>query len=141
MRAYTLIRTQTHANTHEHKHTHANTHTHTYKTSHTHTHAHISARACTPTQTHTQCSFVTGGPSLWNHLPDTVKEAGSIELFKQILKTVVFSQSIEILAFSNFVTVTSTLFDLFVVKKVLNVQPHRTTLLCLHVLCMERCEK
>ena len=36
----------------------------------------------------------------------------------------------------------STLFDLFVLKKiVLNVQPHRTIHLCLHVLCMQRSEK
>ena len=38
-------------------------------------------------------SFAVGGPSLWNHLPDNVKEAGSIELFKQRLKTHLFTQS------------------------------------------------
>ena len=44
-------------------------------------------------------SFAVGG-RLWNHLPDNVKEAGSIELFKQRLKTHLFSQSFEIPAFS-----------------------------------------
>ena len=34
--------------------------------------------------------FAVGGPSLWNLLPDNVKEAGSIELFKQRLKTHLF---------------------------------------------------
>ena len=88
-RAYTHIRTQTQANihTHAHKHTHA------------HTHTHISARECT--HKHTQCPFVVGDPSLRNHLPDNVKEAGSIEVFKQIRKTFVFSQSFEKSAFLN----------------------------------------
>ena len=45
-------------------------------------------------------SFMVEGPSLWNHLPDNVKEAGSIELFKQRLKTHLFRQSFEIPAFS-----------------------------------------
>ena len=45
-------------------------------------------------------SFTVGGPSLWNHLPDNVKEAGCIELFKQRLKTHLFRQSFEIPAFS-----------------------------------------
>ena len=44
-------------------------------------------------------SFAIEGPSLWNHLPDIVKEAGSIKLFKQRLKTHLFGQSFEILAF------------------------------------------
>ena len=57
-----------------------------------------------------------GGPSLWNHFPDNVKEVGFIEFFKQILITVVFSQSFEIPAFSSFALVPLTLFDLFVVK-------------------------
>ena len=45
-------------------------------------------------------SFAVEGPGLWNHLPDNVKEAGSIELFKQRLKTHLFRQSFEIPAFS-----------------------------------------
>ena len=45
-------------------------------------------------------SFTVGSPSLWNHLPDNVKEAGSIELFKQILKMHLFRQSFQIPAFS-----------------------------------------
>ena len=38
-------------------------------------------------------SFAVRGPSLCNHLPDNIKEAGSIELFKQRLKTHLFRQS------------------------------------------------
>ena len=45
-------------------------------------------------------SFAVGGPSLWNHLLDNIKETGSIELFKQRLKTHLFRQSFEIPAFS-----------------------------------------
>ena len=36
-------------------------------------------------------SFSIGGPSLWNNLPDTVKEADIME-FKQILETHRFGQ-------------------------------------------------
>ena len=35
-------------------------------------------------------SFSIGGPSLWNNLPDTVKEADTVELFKQRIKTHLF---------------------------------------------------
>ena len=45
-------------------------------------------------------SFAVGGSYLWNHLPDTVKEACSIELFKQILKTYLFTQSFALSAFT-----------------------------------------
>ena len=76
-----------------------NTHIHIHTHIHTKTHACTRACARVHTHTHTKCSFVIGGQSLWNHLPDTVKEVGSIELFKQILKTVVFSQSLEIPVF------------------------------------------
>ena len=117
-------------NTHIHAHTH--THTHTRKRKHTYTHArkdtrmHASVRS--RASTHTKCSFVIGCQSLWNHLPDNVKEAGSIEFFKQILKTVVFSQYFKIPYFFKFVTVPSTLFYLIVVKEmIINVQSHRTT--------------
>ena len=47
-------------------------------------------------------SFAVGGPSLWNHLPDNVKEARSIELFNQRVKTHLFRQSFAIPAFSLF---------------------------------------
>ena len=95
------------------KKTHARTHSitctriHTHTCTHTYTHAHkdtrMYARVRSRAPTHTQ------GVLSWsevrvcgtrNHLPDNVKEAGFIELFKQILKTVVFSQSFEISAFS-----------------------------------------
>ena len=102
-----LIHTQTH--------THTRTHTHTYTYAHKETRMHASVRS--RALTHTKCSFVIRGQSWWNHLPDTVKEVGFIELFKQILKTVVFSKSFEIPAFFKCVTVLSTLFDFFVVKK------------------------
>ena len=38
--------------------------------------------------------------SVWNHLPDNVKVAGTIELFKHRLKTHLFRQSFEIPAFT-----------------------------------------
>ena len=85
----------------EHSYTHTYTHTQTNTRTYTHaqrdTRMYASERSRAPP--HTKCSFVIGGPSLWNHLPDNVKEAGSIELLKQILKTVEFSQSFEIPAF------------------------------------------
>ena len=116
------MKNKTHA--HTHTHTHIQSHEHSYANTHKHTHIHkctqrhtlARERALACTHTHTKCSFVVGGQSLWNHLPDNVKEAGSIELFQLILKTVVFSQSFEIPAFFNFVTVPLTLVDLFVVK-------------------------
>ena len=36
------------------------------------------------------CSFVVGGPKLWNTLPDDVREAESVSTFKQLLKTHLF---------------------------------------------------
>ena len=92
----------THIHTHK-KHTHRHTYTHAHKD--TRMHARVRLRA----PTHTKCSFVVRGPSLWNHLPDNIKKAGSVEQFKQILKTVVFSQSFENRFFLNFVTVPLTL--------------------------------
>ena len=50
-------------------------------------------------------SFAVGGPSLWYHLPDNVKEAGSIELFKRDLKRIYLKYR----HFLNFVTVPLTL--------------------------------
>ena len=47
-----------------------------------------------------ELSFAVGDPSLWNHPPDHVKEAGSIELFKHRLKTHLFRQSFGISAFT-----------------------------------------
>ena len=95
--------THTHIQSDEHSYTHTNIHTHIQACTQRHTHAHKHTRMHTSVRsrapTHTKCSFVIGGQSLWNHLPYTVKEAGSIELFNHILKTVVFSQSFEIPAF------------------------------------------
>ena len=107
IRRYThaRIHTHTYANTRKHTHTRSQTHTQTHTHTHTHTykptHTHTRTRTCvhTPTQTLTQYSFAFEGPIFWNHLPDNVKEAESIELFKQILKTLEFSQSFEIPAF------------------------------------------
>ena len=91
---YARKHTQTYTHTQTHTHTHAMTHTHIHVHIHTnrltHTYAHV--RAHTNTNTHTQCSFAVEGQSLWNRLPDNVKEDGFIELFKQILKTLVFSK-------------------------------------------------
>ena len=39
------------------------------------------------------CSFVVGGPKLWNTLPEDVREAESVSTFKQLLKTHLFSWS------------------------------------------------
>ena len=112
---YTHTYTHTHIHTHTHTNTHAHTRTHTHTHSHTHTRMHTQTYACTwacaRVPRHTKYSFMMGCQSLWNHLPDTVKE-----LFKQILKLVVFSQSFERLVFLNFVTIPSSLFDLFVVN-------------------------
>ena len=36
------------------------------------------------------CSFVVGGPKLWNTLPEDVREAESVSTFKQLLKTHLF---------------------------------------------------
>ena len=87
------IYTHTHGNTRKHAHRLTETHRrehrhiHTYRYIQTDKHTHIRARACT--HPHTECSFTVGDQSLWNDLPDNIKEAGSIELFKQILKTLV----------------------------------------------------
>ena len=63
-----------HAHTHTHIHTHANTH------AHRDTRMNTSMRSRAPT--HTKCSFVIGGASLWNDLSDNVKKVESIEFFK-----------------------------------------------------------
>ena len=116
------MKNKTHAHTHTHTYNHMNTHTHTHTQTHTHIHkytqrhTHARERAPPCTHTHRKCSFVVGGPSMWNHLPDNVKEAGSIELFKQILKPSYLVNISKIPAFLNLVTVPLTLFDLFVVK-------------------------
>ena len=82
---------RTHA--HVYKHTHAITHTHTYTQTHKDTRMHVKTHACTRVcarvhpRTHTKCSFVIGGPSLWNHLPLTVKEAGSNSLSRYLKRS------------------------------------------------------
>ena len=83
-------------NTHIHIHTHINTYANTPTYTHAHKDTRMKPSVRSQAPTHTKCSFVIGVPSLWNHLPDNVKEVGSIEFFKQILNTVVFSQSFEI---------------------------------------------
>ena len=116
--AWTPIYTYTHihhTHTRTHTQTHENTYTHVHKDTQGYTHARSRAPACIPTNT--QCSFAIGGPRLWNHLPDTVKEARSNELFKQILKHSYLDNLSKYRLYSKFVTVPSTLFDLFVVKK------------------------
>ena len=68
---------------HVYNHTHIHSHTHTCKHTKT-THAckdkRMHARVCSRVHTHTKCSFVVGDPNLRNHLPHTVKEAGSNSL-------------------------------------------------------------
>ena len=109
--------------------THTQSHTLTYTDAHRHTHAckdtriHASVRSRAPT--HTKAFFRDRRPEFVEHLPDTVRNAGSIELFKWILKSIVFSQSFEIPVFLNFVSVPLTLFDLFVVEK-FPTSPHNT---------------
>ena len=116
-RPYTHTYARKNSSIHTRTNTHTQTHIHTYTYRQTNSHTHTRTCAHTPTQTHTQCSFAIGGPSLWNHLPENIKEAGSMEFFTQILETLVFSQSFEIQTFLNFVTVPSTLFNLFFCKK------------------------
>ena len=118
---------------HVYKHTHTQSHTHTRK--HTKT-----MHACKDTHTHTKCSFVIGGPSLWNHLPHTVKEAGSNSLSRYLKRSYLVNLSKYRLV-SEFVTVTLTLFDLFVVKYGAKCPTYRTKLPFLHELCMERSKK
>ena len=78
-----------HIDTHTHTYNHMNTHIHTHTQTHTHTHAHTHTR--THTYTHAHKDTLMHASVRSPDLPDNVKEAGSIELFKQILKTVVFS--------------------------------------------------
>ena len=107
---------------------HACTRIQTHTCNHTHIHAntprrrmHVKTHTCTRacarvhTHTHTKCSFVIGGPSLWNHLPHTVKEAGSNYLRRYLKRSYLVNLSKYRLV-SEFVTVPFTLFDLFVVK-------------------------
>ena len=77
--ALTLI--YIYAYTYTHTHTHTRKHTHTRM--HTKTGMRAGVRSRAPT--HTKCSFVIGGQSLWNHLPDTVKEARSISCLSRYL--------------------------------------------------------
>ena len=101
---------------HTHTHIHANTRRHTHACKDIR-----STRACarahphTHTHTHTKRSFVIGGPILWNHLPHTVKEAGSNSLSRYLKRSYVVNLS-EYRLFLNVVTVPLTLFDSLVVK-------------------------
>ena len=76
-------------------------------------HASVCSRAYI--HTHTKCSFVIGGPSFWNHLPHTIKEVGSNSLSRYLKRSYLVNLSKYQLV-SEFVTVPSTLFDLFVAK-------------------------
>ena len=109
-----------------------------------HVKTHACTRACARghphTNTHTKCSFVIGGPSLWNHLPHKVKEAGSNSLSRYLKRSYLVNLSKYRLV-SEFVTVTLTLFDLCVVKYGAKCPTYRTKLPFLHELCMERSEK
>ena len=104
--ARTRIRTHTQSHTHTRKHT---------KTTHACKDTRMHASVCSRASTHTKCSFVIGGLSLWNHLPHTVKEAGSNSLSRYLKRSYLVNLSKYRLA-SEFVTVPLTLFYLFVVK-------------------------
>ena len=104
-------RAHTYTITHMHSHTHTCEH---IKTTHackdTYMHASVCSRTHTHTHTHTKCSFVIGGPSLWNHLPDIVKEVGSNSLRGYLKRSYWVNLSKNRLD-SEFVTVPLTLFD------------------------------
>ena len=70
--------------------THMYSHTHTckhIKTTHACKDIHMHASVCSRVHTHRKCSFVTGDPSLWNHLPHTVNEAGSNSLSRYLKRS------------------------------------------------------
>ena len=119
--------------THTCNHTYIHAHTHRRRM---HEKTHACTRACARVHTHTKCSFVIGGPSLWNRMPDTVKVVGSNSLRRYLKRSYLVNLSKYGLV-SEFVTVPLTLFDLFV----LNVRSHCTKLPFLHELCMERSKK
>ena len=139
-----IMKNKNHAHTQVYKHTHAITHTYmqTHKDDACNVKTHACTRACARMHrnTHTKCSFVIGGPSLWNHLPHTVKEAGCNSL-SRYLKRLYLVNLAKYRLVSEFITVPLTLLDLFVVYMVLNVRSHRTKLPFLHEPCMERSEK
>ena len=91
-----------HARTRIRTYNHMHMYTHTYTNMHAHKDTCMHASVRSRSLAYTKYSFVIGCQSLWNHLQDTVKEVWFIELFKQILKTIVFSQSFEIPAFLNY---------------------------------------
>ena len=95
--------------THMHSHTHTCKHT---KTTHACKDTHMHASVCSRVHTHTRtnCSFVIGDPSLWNHLPLTVKEVGSNSLSRYLKWPYLVNLSKYRLD-SEFVTVPLTLFD------------------------------
>ena len=95
-------------------HTHTCKHT---KTTHACKDTHMHASVCSRVHTHTKCSFVIGDPSLRNHMPHTVKEAGSHSLTRYLKRSYLVNLSKYRLV-SEFVTVPLTLFYLFVVKYV-----------------------
>ena len=96
-----------------------NAHTRARVYTHTHTQAKTLIHTYIHTQTHIHKMFFRDRrPEVVEPLAGQCQKAGSIELFKRILKTVVFSQSFNLskyLIFLNFVTVLLPLFDLFVV--------------------------
>ena len=111
----TRVHVYKHTHAIKHRHIHANTQRHTHACKDTRMHASVRSRA----STHAHKVFFR------DRRPEFVEplaahcQGGWIKFFKQILKTVVFSQSFEIPSFFLiFVTVPLTLFDLFVVKHV-----------------------
>ena len=115
-RAHTHIRTPTHANIHAHKHTRKHTNTCTYIQTYSHTHIRVRAHTHTHTpQTHnvlsrsearvcgTTCQTMSRRLDPSSCVSRSLKRSNLVNLSKYRL-------------FLNFVTVPSTLFDLFVVK-------------------------
>ena len=100
-------RAHTYTITHIHSHTHTCKHT---KTTHACKDTRMHASVCSRVHTHTKCSFVIGDPSLWNHLPHTVKEAGSNSSSRYLKRSCLVNLSKYRLD-CEFVTVPLTLFD------------------------------
>ena len=139
MKRYTHARTHTHtyARKHTQTYTYMQTKTHTQKHTHTHKykpiHTHIRARAHTHPHKHTHTVLSRSEARVCGTTYRTMsRRLDPSSCLSRYLKRSYLVNLSKCRLFLSFVRVPSTLFDLFVVKMVLNIQNHRTTLLSLH---------
>ena len=133
--------THTHIQSHKHSYTHKRKHTHIHTCTQRHTHARERALACT--HTHTQSVL------LWSEVwvcgttsPTMSKRLDPSSCLSRYLKRSYLVNLSKYRHFLNFVTVSLTLFDLFVVKYDAKcpTSSHNTPVsTCMQ--CMERSEK